>query len=97
MLVELAWADFFRVDASRCVDELLDRDVAVTTLAIEVPALRGRVLLTGGPDDIDVIVWRGVKETGESALERVVPRFPGLVDRDIVSAVSLIDGDIALS
>ena len=42
--VVVGWLAEFSVDATRCLDELLDRDVAIAALAIEVAALGGRVL-----------------------------------------------------
>ena len=51
VLVVLAGLGEACVHAARCVDELLDRDVAVAALAVEVPALRRRVLHAVGRNE----------------------------------------------
>jgi len=80
-------------DAPRSVDELLNRNITVTALAIKMATLRRRIFHAEGAK---ISFKSGQTYIYKNVLERVRPRFPGVIDCNIVSAVSLVDIDIAL-
>jgi len=80
------------VDAPCSVDKLLDRNITITALAVKMTTLRWGIFHA---EDARIFVRSG-QTYRWNALERIRPRFSNVVDCNIVSAMSLIDINIAL-